>query len=292
MDPAPTLTALHPAPKPFKTQLLKWVGSKQRLAHAIIAHFPATFGTYHEPFLGSGAVMACLAPARAQGSDSFAPLIEIFQALRTDPQRLKDWYGDRLAFYHAGERTRQYAAIRARYNAAPNGADFLFLCRSCYGGVVRFRRRDGHMSTPLGAHEPMPLTSFARRVDLWADRLKGASFTVMDYQSAMARAHPGDLVYCDPPYSFSQTILYGAQAFHLPDLMTAIATCKARGVHVALSIDGSKGSGTTDCAITFPPGLFTREVSVNLGQSMLKRFQMEGESLDAHGVSDRLMLTY
>ena len=35
---------------PFKTQLLKWVGSKQKFAHEIIAHLPRDFGAYHEPF--------------------------------------------------------------------------------------------------------------------------------------------------------------------------------------------------------------------------------------------------
>ena len=34
---------------PFKTQLLKWIGNKQRFAHEIVSYFPATFGTYHEP---------------------------------------------------------------------------------------------------------------------------------------------------------------------------------------------------------------------------------------------------
>jgi hypothetical protein len=37
--------------KPFRTQLLKWVGNKQKQAGAIISHFPKTFGTYYEPFL-------------------------------------------------------------------------------------------------------------------------------------------------------------------------------------------------------------------------------------------------
>ena len=43
--------------KPFKSQLLKWIGNKQRFAHEIIAFFPKTFRTYHEPFLGSAAVL-------------------------------------------------------------------------------------------------------------------------------------------------------------------------------------------------------------------------------------------
>lgn len=282
---------LRPA-APFKSQLLKWVGSKQKFAHEIIARFPRQFGTYHEPFLGSAGVMAVLAPPRALGSDIFAPLVEIWQALRCDPGLVKDWYAERLAFYRAGDRVERYEAVKARYNAAPNGADFLFLCRACYGGVVRFRRRDGLMSTPIGAHEPMPARSFARRVDLWTARLAGAGFARLDYREAMARARPGDLVYCDPPYSFSQTILYGAQSFRLEDLWTEIEACKARGVSVALSIDGSKKSGGAECPIAFPPGLFLREERVNLGRSMLKRFQMGGQTLEGELVSDRLMLTY
>jgi DNA adenine methylase len=108
----------------------------------------------------------------------------------------------------------------------------------------------------------------------------------------MARARPGDLIYCDPPYSHSQSILYGAQAFDLEDLFQAIAEARSRSVHVALSIDGSKKSGQRSCEIAAPPGLFEREIMVNVGRSMLKRFQMGGQTLEAEEVSDRLLLTY
>jgi DNA adenine methylase len=40
------------------------------------------------------------------------------------------------------------------------------------------------------------------------------------------------------------------------------------------------------------PHLFEREIYVNCGRSMLKRFQMEGETLENHVVTDRLLLTY
>jgi len=63
--------------EPFQTGLLKWIGNKQRFAHDIAAHFPSDFGTYYEPFIGSGAVMATLSPSKAVGSDCFSPLIEI-----------------------------------------------------------------------------------------------------------------------------------------------------------------------------------------------------------------------
>jgi DNA adenine methylase len=90
----------------------------------------------------------------------------------------------------------------------------------------------------------------------------------------------------------SQSILYGAQNFSLEELFAKIVQCKARGVRVALSIDGTKKSGDLICDVASPPGLFEREVMVNCGRSMLKRFQMEGRTLETEEVSDRLLLTY
>jgi DNA adenine methylase len=275
-----------------KRQLLKWIGNKQRFAHQIVAYFPAIYGTYYEPFLGSGAVLGTLAPKQAVGSDAFAPLIEIWQTLQADPEMLKAWYAQRWNMLMSGEKVEQYAAIKAAYNAQPNGADLLFLCRSCYGGVVRFRQRDGYMSTPCGVHKPMPPENFAQRVDEWRSFTKGTTFASTDYQAAMHKAQKGDLIYCDPPYSYSQNILYGAQAFDLQELFSIIAQCKARGVHVALSIDGTKQSGNMLCTIPIPDGLFVREVLINCGRSMLKRFQMDGRTLEQEMVADRLLLTY
>lgn len=278
--------------RPFRPQLLKWVGNKQTQADAIIRFFPERFGTYFEPFLGSGGVLGVLAPERAVASDAFGPLIEIWQTLRDDKEGLKRYYAERHALIAQLGKRAAYARVLEGYNARPNGADLLFLCRACYGGVVRFRKADGAMSTPVGAHDPIAPASFGRRVELWHERTHGTRFLRLDFAEAMARARRGDLVYCDPPYADSQAILYGAQGFSLPRLFAAIADCKARGAFVALSIDGTKLSGRKRCEIAAPPGLFEREEFVEVGRSMLKRFQMEGGSLEGHGVRDRLLLTF
>lgn len=277
---------------PFKSQLLKWVGNKQRFAHEITSYFPIEFGTYFEPFLGSGAIVATLAPERAVGSDSFKPLMEIWQALKNDPHTLKQWYSQRWHAMMSGDKVTEYERIKASYNANPNGADLVFLCRSCYGGVVRFRQADGYMSTPCGSHTPISPSSFSQRVNAWHQRTLGTEFVLMDYQDAFDMAEPGDLIYCDPPYSNSQAILYGAQSFNLVRLFEAIDFCKSRGVYVALSIDGTKRSGNLICDIPIPDGLFEREAFVNCGRSMLKRFQMGGRTLENEAVTDRLLLTY
>jgi DNA adenine methylase len=105
-------------------------------------------------------------------------------------------------------------------------------------------------------------------------------------------AKGGDLIYCDPPYVDSQAILYGAQSFNLAILFDEIKKAKEKGVYVALSIDGTKYSGTKLCDVPVPDNLFVREEFVLVGRSMLKRFQMDGKTLEKHEVTDRLLLTY
>lgn len=278
--------------KSFKSQLLKWVGNKQKQAEDIISYFPQSYGTYFEPFLGSGGVLGTLHPNKAVASDIFPPLVEIWKALHDDRDLLKSWYKDRHDLIEEMGKKEAYKKVLDSYNLNPNGADLVFILRSCYGGVVRFRKKDGFMSTPCGAHTPMSPEKFSHRVDLWSERTKGVEFVLCDFGQSMDRAEKGDLIYCDPPYVDSQAILYGAQSFSLSRLFEKIAECKKRGVYVALSIDGTKFSGKKLCDVDVPEGLFEQEVFINVGRSMLKRFQMDGKSLEGHLVTDRLLLTY
>ena len=278
--------------KPFRSQLLKWIGNKQRFAHEIISYFPENFQTYFEPFLGSGAVLGTLGPNNAIASDCFKPLIDIWITLHKNPSLLKEWYAERWNLISRGNKVEVYEKIKNSYNVNPNPADLLFICRSCYGGVIRFRQVDGYISTPCGIHNPISPKSFSRRVDEWQRRTFNTDFFNINYEEAMEIAKPGDIIYCDPPYSHTQAILYGAQSFSLENLLYVIDRCKSRGINVVLSIDGTKRSGNLICDIPIPDSLFEREVFVNCGRSMLKRFQMEGQSLEDEVVTDRLLLTY
>lgn len=279
--------------KQFKTQLLKWIGNKQRFAHEIINYFPPNFNRYFEPFLGSGAVMGTLSPNIGFGSDVIKPLIEIWQELARNPNNVKEWYKDRYCLIEKLGKEEAYYYVRNSFNYDGfNPADFLYLSRTCYGGVIRFRKEDGYMSTPCGIHNPILPESFSQRVDIWNKRISGCNFIHSDFEELFSIAKKGDLIYCDPPYSDSQSIVYGAQAFSLQRLIKEIEKAKSKGIYVLLSIDGSKKSGKMLHDINFPNNLFEREVMVNCGISMLRRFQKEGETLEDEVVSDRLLLTY
>lgn len=277
---------------PPKSQLLKWVGNKQKFASKIAHAFPAIYGKFYEPFLGSGAVMATVSPNFGIGSDIYKPLIEIWQKLKDDPEGLIQWYAVRRNRIDKEDKKAVYEDIKKNFNNNNNGADFLYLTRSCYGGIIRFRKSDGYMSTPCGVHTPIPVNNFKERVYEWNRRMKNVEFKLSDYKEIFKLAQKGDLIYCDPPYSHSQSILYGAQDFHLEELLDCIKEAKDKGIYVALSIDGNKKSGDYLCDLPIPTNLFEEEIYISLGGSMLRRFQMEGQTLENEQVSDRLLLTY
>ena len=278
--------------RPFKKQLLKWVGNKQRFAHEIINYFPVKFNKYFEPFVGSGAVIGTLSPREGFASDIIEPLIRIWSEIIKNPEKVKKWYQQRYTLSNKIGKEEAYYQIRERYNNKPTAEDFLYLSRTCYGGVIRFRKKDGYMSTPCGVHNLITPKSFNYRVDIWSKRLKNCRFFCEDFEYLFHKAQRGDVIYCDPPYVTSQQIIYGAQSFSLDRLIDSIKKAKSKGVHILLSIDGSKKSGQVLCKVNLPDDLFQREVIVNCGRSMLRRFQREGYTLEDEIVSDRLLLTY
>lgn len=281
--------------------LLKWIGNKQRFANTIVSYMPSSFNNYYEPFLGSGAVLAelllqdatCLFPHfnHAYGSDVLPFLIDIFSAVKERPDDLIEYYAKEISAYYDDPNT-QYEIIKDRFNKEHSAFDFCLLSRTCYSGIIRFRKADGYMSTPRGPHKPISPATFEKRVKQWTDLVQKADFTTEDFVSAMAKAQSGDLVYCDPPYTHSQGIIYGAQAFNIDCLWNEIASCKRRGVYVMLSINGTRESKRKDISVSSPEGLFEREILVNCGTSMIDRLQNAGKDMVNEVVHDKLLLTW
>jgi len=281
--------------------LLKWIGNKQRFANTIVSHMPSTFNNYYEPFLGSGAVLAELLHQEATSlfphfnhaycSDILPFLIDIFKTVKDNPAEIVDYYTKEIAAYYDNPET-QYDIIRDRFNRNHNAFDFCLLSRTCYSGVIRFRKADGYMSTPRGPHRPISPSAFEERVKLWSDLVQKADFNTESFEEAMSKPQGGDLVYCDPPYTHSQSIIYGAQAFHIERLWETIAECKSRGVYVMLSINGTRESKKKDISVEIPSGLFERELLVDCGTSMIDRLQNSGKDMVGEVVHDKLLLTW
>lgn len=281
--------------------LLKWIGNKQRFASTIVSYMPDSFRNYYEPFLGSGAVLGELLQQdatkiyphfdKAFASDILPFLIEIFQFVKNEPEQLIEYYSREIEKYY-DDPTGQYETIRDRFNQRHNGLDFCLLSRTCYSGVIRFRKADGYMSTPRGPHKPISPLTFANRVNLWHDLVQKADFQVASFEKSMTLPSEGDVVYCDPPYTHSQSIIYGAQDFQIERLWERIAECKSRGAYVMLSINGMRESKMKDISVDIPDGLFEREILVDCGTSMIDRLQNSGKEMHNEKVHDKLLLTW
>ncbi len=210
--------------------------------------------------------------------------------MQTDPQSLVESY---TANWEAYQEDRQVAYDRAkdRFNERQSPHDFLFISRSCYGGVIRFRR-DGYLSTPIGPHKIIHPSTFAKRLAVWRDLVSETVFVKADYSEIVAEAGEDDIVYCDPPHVDTQKILYGAQAFDFAEMCGHLRDAKARGAFIALSIDGMKRSGGKVISIMPPQDLFEVEAYLKLGGSMLKRFWRGGGDVVDEHVKDRLLLSH
>ena len=103
-------------------------------------------------------------------------------------------------------------------------------------------------------------------------------------------AGDGDTVYCGPPYLHGQSILW-RQDFRA-DRFGSVAQAVGRGGRVAVSFDGYRRSGERVIDLGIPEGLFERELLIERGGCMLRRFQMTGSDMASEQVADRLLLTW
>ncbi|RZJ78311.1 MAG: DNA adenine methylase, partial [Chryseobacterium sp.] len=237
-------------------------------------------------------ILATISPSLGYASDIYEPLVAIWQNLKIDPEIVVEWYAQRVSRLEKEDKKIVYEDIKARFNASPNGPDFLFLTRTCWGGVIRFRKADNYMSTPVGYHDPINLDRFRKRAYEWHERIKDTIFRCEDYTEAFKRAQRGDFIYCDPPYKNSQTILYGSQKFDSNELFDCILKAKNRGVFVAMSFDGHSKSGVAQSSLQLPDGIFERVIDINDRFSMLLRFKKLGQKLTNERDTEKLYLTY
>lgn len=232
--------------------LIKWIGSKRRLAPEILRRFPTKIKTYWEPFVGSGAVLwellgSKIEVQRIRCSDACEPLIGIWNLIKDDPKRLSESYRSLWRKLQSGEQ-RLYNEVRDRFNETGDPCDFFFLLRVCRVAAVEFSQ-EGKFITPYHLGE---LGLEPRCVDVlladWHEMLRGrdVTFTVRDYRTVFAR--PGDFLYLDPPYKSERARLYFGSFDHAQffDWLALISELEEEKINIERQIRAIRLTGPSD----------------------------------------------
>ena len=231
----------HDQPRPF----VKWVGGKRQLLDRILKRVPRSYGTYHEPFLGGGAVFFALSPTKAFLSDSNKRLIRCYKGIRNNVAEvislLKGYKRNRPFFLKMRELDIDQATD------AEVAAWFIFLNKTGFNGLYRVNSKN-RFNVPYGDNKNAQICD-EENLMACHRALASAEVEHEDFSKVLDRAQPDDLVYFDPPYkrlsATSYFTSYTAEGFTEDDqvrLRNVALELKRRGVHVLLSNSSSARS--------------------------------------------------
>ena len=220
--------------------------------HVLEDNFPKQFGTYHEPFLGGGAVMFNLLSKEAKlscnVSDFNSDLILAYVTIRDKLRKLieslethsKNYQKDSSEYYYEVRKQEPKQQIE-------KVSRLIFLNRTCFNGLYRVNKK-GQFNVPLGRYtnpniiNKENLTAVSKI--LHSEKIK---ISCRGFEAVFKDAKKDDLVYFDPPYqpisSTSNFTSYTHRDFTEKDLERLVDLANqlnSKGCHVLISNSNSK----------------------------------------------------
>lgn len=186
---------------------LKWAGGKRQLLRVLKAFFPPRIEeyVYYEPFVGAGAVLFDLRPAKAVINDYNAQLILTYGVIKNNVDELIA----RLHTHQSNNSKEYYYKIRAQDRDAEyftslsdieKAARFIFINKTCYNGLYRVNSQ-GFFNVPYGLYKNPKICEeeVLRSVSSYLKNNKIAMLNC-DFAVAAKSANSKSFVYFDPPY--------------------------------------------------------------------------------------------
>jgi DNA adenine methylase len=204
--------------KPF----LKWAGGKYRCLNHVIQALPK--GTrLVEPFTGSGAVFLNAPHVHFLLTDANADLISLYTHLQQEGTRFILYC--KQFFCEINNQSEIYYHYRLKFNQTNPGsrrraALFLYLNRHGYNGLCRYNA-SGLYNVPFGRYVKPYFPE--KELTVFYQKSQAAEFISADFKQTFLNTQPGDIIYCDPPYTplskTSQFTAYTRQVFGESDQM-------------------------------------------------------------------------
>lgn len=200
--------------KPF----LRWAGSKRKIVSTLREYWCPTHGTYIEPFAGSASLYFDILPKRAVLSDANPDLINLYKAIKSDPEKVWAFASslpkDKVSYY------KIRASLSCDDDIFSRSSKFLYLNRFCFNGLYRTNNK-GEFNVPYGAGRSGSIPSLAH-LKAVSKKLVGTKILNKDFEVVLDKtAKTGDFVYLDPPYSIKNKRVfaeYGPSVFNDADI--------------------------------------------------------------------------
>jgi DNA adenine methylase len=243
---------------------LKWVGGKRQLLPVLRRFYPAGFGRYWEPFVGSGAVFfdlmkhgvlrghpVTLADANADLIGCYRRVADSLNDVIGELEQLDAEYRNAGREHYLHVRDARFNPTRVAWRAAGEdlahytpqlAAMLIYLNRTGYNGLFR-QNASGEYNVPPGKYDkPRILNRQLLSMASTAFSTPGVEIQRAGFDAAIEQAQPGDFVYFDPPYAPLNSTAnfrgYTGRGFSAHDqrrLQRGLIALAQRGVHVLLS---------------------------------------------------------
>ncbi len=212
---------------------------------------PKKFGSYHEPFVGGGALFFELQRAfgdkiRYVLGDTNRDLIVAYREVRDQPgellRRLRAMQKKNTEAFYYRVRDFDIESIDPLVPGADSAraARMIYLNKTCFNGLHRVNRA-GRFNVPYG-YRVKPNIADEIAIGAASRALQGSTLRHCSFVETAKHAARGDFVYFDPPYmplsETSNFTAYGSDGFgwtHHVELYRVAGALKARGVHVLIS---------------------------------------------------------
>lgn len=235
---------------------LKWAGGKRQLLPEIRKYYPVDFNpdvnTYHEPFVGAGAVLFDFKPKNAIINDANSDLMNVYKVIK-DKVKIKKLLAhlethiyDEDYYYKIRNWDRE--EIYVELEDWKKASRFIYLNKTCYNGLYRVNSK-GYFNVPFGRYKNTP--DFVNK-DVLLEVHKylnenNIQIENRDFEEVSEFAKPGDFIYFDPPYDplskTSSFTSYQKEDFNEDDQLRLRDTfwrLYERGCYVLLSNSNTK----------------------------------------------------
>lgn len=189
--------------KPF----VKWAGGKRQIIDKLKKYIPEEFDTYYEPFVGGGALLFELSPAKAVINDSNVELMNVFNCIRDDKKFAKMCAElNRYEVNHSEEFYYEIRNIDRDKSKLKKMVDYkraartIYLNKACFNGLYRVNSKN-EFNVPFGKKNKVN-TYDGQNLGIIHSYLNFNEVRILsvDFEDAVREAKKGDFIYFDPPY--------------------------------------------------------------------------------------------